>query len=69
MVTVPIGDPHTFANADADAPASLLCTVAPERYIGYFRELSKLQPDTDGRLNPADVRTLMARYATDPYRP
>ena len=68
LVTVPIGDPHTFANADTDAPASLLCTVAPERYIGYFRELSKLQSGTDGRLDPADVLTLMARYATDPYR-
>ena len=49
--------------------ASLLCTVTPERYIGYFRELSKLQPGTDGPLNPADVLALMARYATDPYRP
>lgn len=69
LVTVPIGDPHTFTNADADAPASLLCTVTPERYIGYFRELSTLQPGADGRLDPADVLALMARYATDPYRP
>src|SRR5262249_15735515 len=68
LVTVPIGDPHTFANADADAPASLLCTVAPERYIGYFRELSKLQPGTDARLDPDECLALMARYATDAYR-
>jgi len=68
VVTVPIGDPHAFANADTDAPASLLCTVTPERYIGYFRELSKLQPGAGGRLDPADVLALMARYATDPYR-
>jgi quercetin dioxygenase-like cupin family protein len=68
LVTAPIGSPHTFANADTDAPASLLCTVTPERYIGYFRELSTLQPGTDGRLDPADVMALMARYATEPYR-
>lgn len=69
LVTVPIGDPHTFANADADAPASLLCTVAPGRYIGYFRELRALRPGADGRFDPAVVLALMGRYATDPYRP
>jgi len=68
LVTAPIGSPHTFANADTDAPASLLCTVTPERYIGYFRELSTLQPGTDGRLDPTDVVALMARYGTEPYR-
>lgn len=68
LVTVPIGDPHTFANADPDTPASLLCTVTPERYIGYFRELSTLSTDTDGRLDPAEILALMARYATDPFR-
>jgi len=31
LVTAPIGDPHTFANADEQAPASLLCSVTPER--------------------------------------
>ena len=25
LVTAPIGDPHTFANADDQAPATLLC--------------------------------------------
>jgi mannose-6-phosphate isomerase-like protein (cupin superfamily) len=69
LVTVPIGDPHTFANADPDVPASLLCTVTPERYIGYFRELSALPTDTDGRLDPNEILALMARYATDPFRP
>ena len=68
LVTVPIGDAHTFGNADRDAPASLLCTVAPARYVGYFREVQSLEASTDGRLNPADVLALMARYATDPYR-
>jgi quercetin dioxygenase-like cupin family protein len=69
LVTVPIGDPHTFANADDQAPASLLCTFTPQRYIDYFRELSQLTPGTDGRLVPAEILAVMARYATEPYRP
>ena len=69
LVTVPIGDPHTFANASADEPARLLCTVVPERYIGYFRELSALAAESDGPLDPKDVLAIMSRYATEPYRP
>jgi len=69
LVTAPIGAPHTFANADSDAPASLICTVSPERYIGYFRELSTLLPGSDGRMDPQAILEIMARYATDPYRP
>lgn len=69
LVTAPIGDPHTFGNADDQAPASLLCTVTPERYIGYFKELAALQPGPDGRLDPTDIIALMDRYATEPYRP
>jgi quercetin dioxygenase-like cupin family protein len=69
LVTAPIGDPHTFANADDHAPASFLCALNPERYIGYFRELSQLTPDTGGRLDPTEIVAVMARYATDPYRP
>jgi mannose-6-phosphate isomerase-like protein (cupin superfamily) len=69
LVTAPIGAPHTFANADADAPATLLCTVTPERYIGYFRQLSELRPGADGKLAPEQVLAIMAQYATDPYRP
>jgi quercetin dioxygenase-like cupin family protein len=69
LVTAPIGDPHTFGNADDQAPASLLCTVTPERYIGYFKELAALQPGPDGRLDPAAILALMGRYATEPYRP
>jgi quercetin dioxygenase-like cupin family protein len=34
LVTAAIGAPHTFGNADDQAPASLLCTVTPERYVG-----------------------------------
>jgi quercetin dioxygenase-like cupin family protein len=69
VVTAPIGDPHTFANPDADAPASLVCTVAPERYIGYFRELADLKPTADGQLDHAAILEIMARYRTEPYRP
>jgi mannose-6-phosphate isomerase-like protein (cupin superfamily) len=67
LVTAPIGAPHTFANADAQAPASFLCTVTPERYIGYLRELAALRPGPDGRLDPADLLAVMSRYGTEPY--
>jgi mannose-6-phosphate isomerase-like protein (cupin superfamily) len=69
LVTVPIGDPHTFGNADPDAPANILCIVTPERYLGYFRDLAGLRPGPDGMLVPAEVLEVMARYATEPYRP
>ena len=68
LVTAPIGAPHTFGNADADIPTVLLCTVTPERYLGYFRELQALAPTQDGTLDPRDVVALMSRYATEPYR-
>jgi mannose-6-phosphate isomerase-like protein (cupin superfamily) len=63
-----LGTPHTFGNADADEPASLLLTVTPERYVGYFRELQDLRPGPDGLLDVADVLALMSRYATEPFR-
>jgi quercetin dioxygenase-like cupin family protein len=68
LVTAPIGDPHTFANADPDAPARLLCIVTPERYIGYFRDLTSLRPGPGGALDPNEVLEVMRRYATEPYR-
>jgi uncharacterized cupin superfamily protein len=68
LVTAPIGDPHTFANADPDAPASLLCIITPERYIGYFRDLTALRPGPSGSLDPQEVLEVMLRYATEPYR-
>jgi quercetin dioxygenase-like cupin family protein len=43
LVTAPIGSPHAFDNADDHAPASLLLTVTPERYIVYLKELATLQ--------------------------
>ncbi len=63
------GTPHTFGNADGDEPASLLLTVTPERYIGYFRELQDLRPGPDGMLVAAEVLALMSRYATEPFAP
>ena len=69
LVTAPIGDPHTFGNPDRDAPATVLCTVTPERYLDYFRDLAGLRPGPDGVLVPAEVLEVMARYATEPYRP
>ena len=69
LVTVPVGTPHTFSNLDAEAPASVLCTVTPERYLGYFRDLADLQPGRDGLLVPEEVLQVMARYSTEPYRP
>ena len=69
LVTAPIGAPHTFSNADQEAPASLLCTVTPERYIGYLKELATLTPGPDGRLEVSDILAVMSRYATEPYRP
>ncbi|MFD1531309.1 cupin domain-containing protein [Pseudonocardia aurantiaca] len=67
LLTVPIGVPHTFANPDADEPATFLCTVTPDRYIDYFRELGALRPGPDG-LDPAGILAIMSRYATEPYR-
>jgi quercetin dioxygenase-like cupin family protein len=64
-----IGTPHTFGNADPDEPASLLLTVTPERYVGYFRDLQQLRPRDDGLLDPAEIRALMSRYATIPCPP
>src|SRR5579875_3649831 len=63
-----MGTPHTFGNASPHEPASLLLTVTPQRYIGYFRELQDLRPGPDGMLVPAEILALMARYETEPYR-
>jgi mannose-6-phosphate isomerase-like protein (cupin superfamily) len=67
LLTVPIGVPHTFANPDADEPATFLCTVTPDRYINYFREIGALRPGPKG-LDPAVLLAIMDRYATELYR-
>lgn len=67
LVTASPGQPHTFANP-GDTPAVLLCTVTPDRYIDYFRELDRL-PKKPGGLDPAAVAEVMSRYATEVLRP
>ncbi len=66
MLTAPIGVPH-LSNPDPDVSATFMCTVAPDLYIAYFRDLAALTQSGD-----ADEQThldLMARYATEPYTP
>ncbi len=67
-LTAPVGLPHTFGNPDPDQPAVMLCTVTPDRYVNYFRELA-LATQGGQPLEPAVVLEIMSRYATDPYRP
>lgn len=62
-VTVPLGTPHTFANP-FNEPAKFICTLTPDVYINYFRDLSRLPVDDRGHLNLADVGQAMANYGT-----
>jgi quercetin dioxygenase-like cupin family protein len=68
LVTAPVDTPHTFANT-TNQPVVMLCTVTPDRYIGYFRELGNLPKSPDGSLDPKAVGAIMARYATEVVRP
>jgi len=68
LLTAPIGTPHTFANAERAAPAVVLITLAPECYLGYFREVSALPLGPDGRPDDAAVVEVMARYDTERWR-
>jgi len=68
VVVVPTGVPHTFSNP-FDTPATMMCTVTPDLYIQYFRDLGELPVDEKGMLAPADIGRTMARYATDVVRP
>ena len=61
LITAPPGTPHTFAN-HGDAEVVMLCTVTPDLYIGYFRELATLPP---GPPDPKVVGEIMSRYATE----
>jgi quercetin dioxygenase-like cupin family protein len=61
LVTAPPGTPHTFANP-GDESVVMLCTVTPDQYIGYFRELAAQPP---GPLDPKAVGEIMSRYATE----
>ena len=64
--TIPLGRPHTFANARDDARARVLGTVSPARYIKYFRELGALPLNPEGRLDAATLGQLMDEYETEP---
>jgi mannose-6-phosphate isomerase-like protein (cupin superfamily) len=66
-VTVPPATPHTFSNP-FDEPAKFICTLTPDLYIEYFRDLSRLPVDEQGLLSPADIGRTMAKYATDVVR-
>ena len=63
-VVVPARTPHTFSNPFSH-PARFICTVTPDRYVEYFRDLSRLPVDEQGFLDPADIGRTMAKYATD----
>jgi len=63
LITAPPGTPHTFANP-GEQPARILCTVTPDLYIGYFRELGRLSAGPNA-LDPRAVGEIMARYATE----
>jgi mannose-6-phosphate isomerase-like protein (cupin superfamily) len=67
LVTAPIGAPHTFGNP-GDVPAIMLCTITPDLYIDYFRELDALSTGAIG-LDPRAVAEVMARYATEVVKP
>jgi hypothetical protein len=46
----------------------MLCTVTPDLYVDYFRDLASLRPVPCG-LDPREVAEVMARYATEVVRP
>jgi quercetin dioxygenase-like cupin family protein len=62
LVMVPIGVPHTFANATSD-PVRVLCTFSPDHYVRYFEEVAPLF--AAGAPDPRAVGAIMARYATE----
>lgn len=66
-VIVPAGTAHTFANP-FEEPSRFVCTLTPDRYVGYFRDLSKLPVNEQGLPDVADVGKTMAKYATDVVR-
>lgn len=63
-VTVPAGTPHTFSNPFGEA-SKFICTLTPDLYVDYFRDLGKLPVNDQGMLDVADVVRTMAKYATD----
>jgi mannose-6-phosphate isomerase-like protein (cupin superfamily) len=62
LIMVPIGVPHTFANATSE-PVRVLCTLSPDHYVRYFDEVAPLF--AAGAPDPGAVGAIMARYATE----
>jgi mannose-6-phosphate isomerase-like protein (cupin superfamily) len=63
-VTVPAGTPHTFSNPFSEE-AAFVCTLTPDLYVEYFRDLSKLPLNEQGLPDLADIGRTMAKYATE----
>jgi mannose-6-phosphate isomerase-like protein (cupin superfamily) len=68
LVTAPIDTPHTFANPDPSQPSTMLCTVTPDRYVNYFRELGALARSSE-EVSPSAILEVMSHYATELYQP
>jgi mannose-6-phosphate isomerase-like protein (cupin superfamily) len=64
LVAAPIGTPHTFANPDASQPSIMLCTVTPDRYVNYFRELGALARAGE-EVSPSAILEVMSHYVTE----
>ena len=66
-VTIPTGTPHTFSNPFGE-PAKFICTLTPDLYVEYFRDLGSLPVDDRGQLDPTEVGEAMTRYHTEVIR-
>jgi len=66
-VTVPSGTPHTFSNP-FEEPATFICTLTPDLYVEYFRDLSRHFIANEGQFDPADIGRIMASYSTQVIR-
>jgi quercetin dioxygenase-like cupin family protein len=60
------GTPHGFGNAAPDETALMLCTVTPQKYVGYFRALQELTGG-EAQLDREVLGELMHRFATELY--
>jgi len=65
-VVVPVGAPHSFANA-TDETAVFFNSFTPAYYVNYFRDLAKLS--AAGGLSRDRILQVMTRYATEPAEP
>ena len=64
VVIVPIGVSHSFSNP-FEQTAIFIASLTPDRYIQYFRELTRLPLNDQGFLDPADIARTMSNYATE----